>query len=153
MAAMARKTRRGRRAEAGTAAIEFGLSVPLLLLLLMGAVEFGFYIYEGMQVYNSVEAGMVEAAKNGFSDARISAAVVNATDTKGITATPAPAEFCGCPNATGIVSAACDATCSDGTKPGQYVRISASLSHQTILPYPGLSLQTPLTAHTVLRLN
>jgi len=153
MASKAQNKMRCRHAEAGSAAIEFGLSVPFLLVILMGVVELGYAMYESMQVYNSVEAGALYAAKNGYDAAGIAAAVTNASGTQGITATPAPVQFCGCPDATGIVETACNATCNDGNPPGQYVRISAALPHKTILPYPSLQLPTTLTAQSVVRLN
>lgn len=153
MAARIRITITRRRAEAGTAALEFALAAPLLLIMLMGVVELGFTMYQAMQVYNSVEAGALYAAKNGFDAAAISAAVVNATGTAGITATPAPVQFCGCPDASGIVETVCTATCNDGKPPGQYVRISAALARETILPYPALGLPDTLTAQSVVRLN
>ena len=137
----------------GSAAIEFGLMIPLLLTILMGVIEIGDAMYEAMQVYNSVEAGAVYAAKNGFDSAGISAAVANATSTTGITATPAPAQFCGCPSSAGVAQIACNSTCTGGIAPSQYVRISAALNHQTILPYPALSLPTTLTAQSIVRLN
>jgi Flp pilus assembly protein TadG len=139
--------------ETGSAALEFGLAVPFLLAILMGVVELGYAMYEAMQVYNAVEAGALYAAKNGYDATGIAAAVSNATGTPGITATPAPVQFCGCPNAGGILETACNATCNDGKQPGQYVRISAALAHQTILPYPSLPLPTTLTAQSIVRLN
>ena len=141
------------RGIAGTAAIEFGLSIPLLVIIMMGVVELGFAMYGKMQVYNSVEAGALYAAKNGYDTNGIASAVVKATGTQGITATPAPAQFCGCPSATGIAATACSATCTGGSPSGQYVRISAALPRQTILPYPALGLPDTLTAQSVLRLN
>jgi Flp pilus assembly protein TadG len=153
MAATARKTLKRRHARAGTAAIEFGLSIPLLVMVLMGVTELGYSMYEAMQVNDSVEAGAQYAARNGFDASGIAAAVVNATGTQGITATPAPVQFCGCPSVTGIAETACSATCSGGSPSGQYVRISAKLTHQTILPYPALGLPSTLTAQSVLRLN
>jgi len=143
----------GRHRSSGSAAIEFGLAIPLLLTMLMGLVEVGYAMYEAMQVYNSVEAGMLYAAENGFDSAGISAAVVNATGTQGITATPAPVQFCGCPSASGVAETACNSTCTGNTVPGQYVRVSAALPHSTILPYPGLSLPTTLTAQSIVRLK
>jgi hypothetical protein len=142
-----------RAGNAGSAAIEFALFVPLLLILLMGVVEVGLAKYQAMQVSNSAEAGMLYAAKNGFDPAGIAAAVSNATGTQGITAVPAPAQFCGCPTAGGVSPVECGATCADGSPPGAYVRISAALNHQTILPYPGLPLPSTLTAQSILRLN
>jgi len=146
----------GRRAAAahrGTAAIEFALAIPILLVLAAGTAEIGFAVYEAMQVYDSVEAGVLYAAKNGFDATGISAAVVNATGMSGITATPAPTQFCGCPSAGGVVTATCGATCGSGGVAGTYVRISAAYTHETILNYPSFGLPTTLTAQSVVRLN
>lgn len=139
--------------ESGTAAIEFGLAIPLLLIMLMGIVELGCAMYESMQVHNSVEVGALYAAQSGGDLAGTATAVVNATGTQGITAAPAPVQFCGCPSDSGIVTSSCSATCANGNTPGTYVRVSASLAHQTILPYPGLPLPTTMTAQSTIRLN
>jgi hypothetical protein len=148
-----RATPAKRAGNAGTAAIEFALFVPLLLILLMGVVEVGLAVHQAMQVSNSAEAGMLYAAKNGFDPAGIAAAVANATGTQGIAAVPAPAQFCGCPTAGGVSPVECGATCADGSLSGAYIRISATLNHQTILPYPGLPLPNTLTAQSILRLH
>ena len=94
---------------------------------------------------------MLYAAKNGWNSAGISAAVVNATGTAGITAAPAPVQFCGCPSASGIVATVCTSTCTSGSSPGVYVSVSAALQHDTIIP--GLTLPTTLTARSTIRLN
>jgi Flp pilus assembly protein TadG len=106
---------RSRRRQLGTAAIEFGLFIPVLLILLMGTAELGLLMYEGMQVNNAVEAGALYAAKNGWdltadpTGATIVTAVQNAsvlpTGLNTLAATPAPSQFCGCPTATGITNA------------------------------------------------
>jgi Flp pilus assembly protein TadG len=137
----------------GTAAIEFGLAIPFLLILVVATVEIGFATYEGMQVYNSVEAGALYAAKNGFDATGISSAVVNATGLSGITASPAPVQFCGCPSVTGVATATCGGTCSGGGTAGTYVRISAAYTHTTILSYPTFGLPATLTAQSVVRIN
>lgn len=140
--------------EGGTAAIEFGLAVPFLLIVLMGVVELSFAAYEAMQVYGAAEAGTIYAAKNGFSSSGISAAVTSATATTGIAASPAPSQFWGCPTEAGIsVVASSSVKCTGGVSPGLYVQVNASLAHATILPYPGLSLPTTFTAKSVVRLQ
>ncbi len=141
------------RGRSGSAALEFGLAIPLLLVILMGVTELGFAMHQAMQVYNAVEAGALYAAQNGFDSAGITTAVEKSTGSPDISATPAPQEFCGCPDSSGIVQTACNATCNGGSPPGHYVRISAALPHQTILPYPHLPLPATLTAQSVLRLN
>jgi hypothetical protein len=144
-----------RRSEKGTAAIEFGLFIPVLLILLTGTVELGRAMYEAMQVNNAVEAGMLYAAKNGYDAGGIAAAVANATATPGITATPAPTLVCGCPSAGGVIKMDCNppSLCADGNPAGQYVQINAALAHQTILSNLGLPLPTTLTAQSIVRLH
>ena len=58
-----------RRDETGTSAIEFALMTPFLVVLLGGVVEFGFAMYEEMQVNAAVEAGILYAAANGWNSA------------------------------------------------------------------------------------
>lgn len=142
-----------RDAVAGTAAIEFAICVPLIFILLAGLVEVGFSMYQSMQVANSVEAGAIYAAKNGWDANGIAAAVTDATGTPGVSASPVPAKFCGCPAADGVATAVCTASCSNGNTPGEYVRISAALLRQSIIPYANFGLPTSLTAQSIIRLK
>ncbi len=140
----------------GTAAIEFGLSIPVLFLLLVGVVEIGYSMYQAMQVNNAAEAGMMHVLKNGFDPADVSgvtAAVANATGTPNITATPAPTQFYGCAESSGVVETTEDSTCTDGNTPSPYVRVNAELPRVTILPYPAFGLPDTLRARSIIRLN
>ena len=119
-----RKSRYGkgsRRALRGTAALEFGLAVPLLALLLTAIVEIGFSMYQAMQANYAAEAGLAYAAKNGWDATGIASAVTGSTGLSGMTATPT--QFCGCPTYTGLTAATCGDTCSGGQTAGQYIRI------------------------------
>jgi hypothetical protein len=136
----------------GTAAVELGVAIPFLLVLLVGTVEIGTAMYQAMQVYNAAESGMLYAAKHGWSSAGITAAV-NASGPTGTTASPAPTQFCGCPGGSGIAVISCSSTCTGGNSPGQYAQINAALAHETILPYLGLPLPATLTAQSLVRLN
>jgi Flp pilus assembly protein TadG len=157
----------GRAGESGTAAIEFALFLPFLLLLLTGVVELGFSAYEAMQVSNAVEAGALYAAANTatFSAANTATATTSGAalppGLNSLTATPAPSTFCGCPSAAGTVSnqgapaPLCATTfptaCSGGVA-GTYVRVNASLNHKAILP-TSWGLPTAFTATAVIRTN
>ena len=141
------------RNESGTAALELGLLAPFLVLATLVAAELGLGVYEGMQVQNAAEAGAVYVSKYGMNNTGIANAVVNSTGTPGITATPAPLQFCGCPTTSGITEmASCATTCSDGSNPGQYVRINAQITHQSVLQYTGFSVPITLTGEAVVRL-
>lgn len=142
-----------REGTAGLAAIEFGLAAPILVILAVGTAEIGYAAYQAMQVQGAVEAGILYTAENGWDAASIGAAVSNATDLAGISATPAPAQFCGCPAAGGISTMSCSSFCGDGSAAGQYVRVSATLTRQSLIPGSGLPLPASFTAQAVIRLN
>ncbi|MEJ0062555.1 MAG: TadE/TadG family type IV pilus assembly protein [Alphaproteobacteria bacterium] len=137
----------------GTAAIEFAFVLPLFLLLLSGIIEVGFSAYNAMLVANSVEAGAIYAAKNGWNASGITAAVANATGVSGISASPAPASFCGCPGSGGITTITCTSTCTGGISPGQYIRISATMTRQTIFSYSGLVVPATFTSQSIVRVK
>lgn len=136
----------------GTAAIEFALSAPVFVILLLGVVDVGLGAYRQMQVQDAAEAGALYAAINGWNPTGIETAVVNATGAAGMTA-PAPTEFCGCPSTSGVTTVACNATCSGAETPGVYVQINAALPYTNILPYPGLPIPATLTAQSTVRLQ
>lgn len=153
----AEKAAPGRRdlrlANRGTAALEFALFAPMLLILLVGVIELGDGVFESMQVQDAAEAGAVYVSKHGWNSAGVSAAVVNSTGLTGITASPAPTTFCGCPTAAGITAKTCATTCTDGTTAGTYVKINAALAHQTVLTLPWLVMPTTLTGQAIVRVN
>jgi uncharacterized membrane protein len=141
----------------GTAAIEFALLAPLLLILLTGIVEIGMAVFQDIQVQAAAEAGALYAAKYGSNDlTAIALAVTNATGTSGITAAPAPQVFCGCPTASGITSqgADCSTVCPDAKPPGKYVTISATITRTELLtPYISLGLPATFTGSSVVRVQ
>lgn len=155
MCAMARLPARDEaRPAAGTAAIEFALLGPILVILLVATAELGFAMYQTMQVYNAVEAGTLYAAKNGWNQSGIAAAVVSASNMTGLAATPAPFQFCRCPTTSGIASVACTIplpTCASGNSAEYYIEVSAALPRVSFLPYTAFGLPATLTARSILR--
>lgn len=137
----------------GSAAIEFAIISPFLLVVLIGVVELGFAGYDAMQVEDSVEAGALYAVLHSSDSAGIATAVTSATGETSITATPAPVSFCGCPGASGISAVACTATCAGGSAPGHYITVSASMPRVVIMSQTISSLPTTLTAHSTVRVQ
>jgi Flp pilus assembly protein TadG len=145
-------------AQNGTAAVEFALLAPLLLILLTGVIEIGMGVFQDMQVQAAAEAGALYAAKYGSGNlTAIGLAVTNATSTSGITASPAPAVFCGCPTTSGITSQGsnCTTVCSSGKLPGTYVKVSATITRTELLltPYISLGLPATFTGQSVVRVQ
>jgi Flp pilus assembly protein TadG len=146
-------SQRSKHESEGSAAIEFGIIAPMLLILLMGIVELSNAVHLAMQVQDAAEAGALYAGKKGWNQAGISAAVVNATDATDITASPVPYEFCGCPSTSGITTVSCGTTCTGGGSAETYVKVSASRPYTPILTGLGLPIPSTLTAAAVVRLQ
>ena len=143
-----------KRADSGTGALEFAFVAPLLIILLLGVADFGIGYWDDMEVGNAARAGAEYAIKKGWDTTSIQNAITNATGLSGITATPAPAQTCGCPSATqGVVAQTCGVTCSSGSTPGTYVTASAQYSYRTLVPWPWISNPVTLSASTTVRIN
>jgi Flp pilus assembly protein TadG len=151
MGAIRRKIKRTSRSadDSGSAALELGLIAPILVLLLAGVVEVGHGAYEAMQAQSAVEAGMTYAANNDWDAIAIANAVVGASGASNLTADPAPTQFCGCPDAAGITTVSCSATCASGQSPGSYVQINAAIKHTVILSL--LSMPSSFNATAIVR--
>jgi Flp pilus assembly protein TadG len=137
--------------QAGTAAIEFGLGIALLAVVLTGIVEVGFSMYQAMQVTYAAEAGLFYAAKNGWDASGIANASVNASGLAGMTATAS--QYCGCPSALGIAQVSCGSTCTGGSAASQYIGLTVSMTRRSIIPNSGLGLPSTISAQSILRQN
>ena len=140
----------------GAAAIEFAVIGGVFSAMIVVSGDLGLAYYANMQVQTSAQVGAQYAVNHGFStfDATaISNAVVNATSTTGISATPAPVQFCGCPSGTTLSTATCGTTCADGTGAGTYARVSASRTHTVVVPYPWLPASYAQTATSTVRIK
>jgi Flp pilus assembly protein TadG len=141
------------KAEEGIAAVQFGILVPILILVGVCTLDVGAGIYRKMQVQNAAQAGAQYAVAHGFSQSSISAAVTNATTFSGIGASPSPSQFCGCPTNSGVTSATCSSTCADGSVAGTYVTVSSQGTYNTILTYPLLPNSFPFAAQATVRIQ
>jgi len=137
----------------GSAAIEFALVSPIFIILLFGVVELGFASRDAMRVQDAAEAGALYAQVHGWDTAGIVSAVTHATDASGLTASPAPYTFCGCPGASGISPIDCGLLCADGSPPGQYITVSASMPRLSVFPGKIATLPSTLRAHSTVRIQ
>jgi Flp pilus assembly protein TadG len=136
----------------GVAAIELAIIAPILAVMIVGTVDLGLGIYCKMRVQNAAQAGAEYAALNGFNSNGISDAVLSATTSPGLVASPAPSQFCGCATNAGITTAACGSTCPGGSAPGSYAKVSAQNSYTTLLPYPLLPRSFTFTAQATVKI-
>jgi Flp pilus assembly protein TadG len=142
---------RRRLGDGGNATIEFALLLPVLATLLVGTVDYGLAIVRQMEVQHAARAGAQDAARHGFDTTAITSAVTGATALAGISATPAPAQSCGCPSGGAVTTAVCGSACPDGAVAGTYVTVSARTVYTTLMPYPGIPASFTLTASSMVR--
>lgn len=164
-AAKPESERQSRRRQSGSVAIEFGFALLFLFPLAVGTVELGVAVYQNMQVHAAAEAGALYALANGFDEPGITSAVEHAFGTTptdqmtGVTATPAPSHFCGCPSGSDIVDTGmappCTsyANCANGNPQREYIEISAALTRTSVIPTSGMILPATFRARSVIRLN
>ncbi|MGB9116946.1 TadE/TadG family type IV pilus assembly protein [Bradyrhizobium sp.] len=138
---------------AGVAAIEFAIMIPCLIVMTVGTVDLGMGIYRNMQVQNAAQIGAQYAMTNSFDPAQIASIVSGATGMQGISASPAPVQFCGCATSSGVSSVTCGSTCPGGAIYGNYVRVSSQGTYTTLLPYPMFASSFTLTSQSTVRVQ
>lgn len=140
--------RRGSRR--GTALVEYALAMPLLLLLLAGALDYGMSLRTATLVSAAARAGAAFATMslaNSTNTAGIQAAAVNsAPNVSGMTVTSA--RSCQCP---GGGSVSCSGSCT-GTML-IYVQVNTQASAPPVLSYSGLGFSGATSAQVSMRVQ
>lgn len=154
----------------GVAALELALTLPFLMLLMMGVFDFGSYAYATMQVNTAAYAGAeaaVAAAQTGqaCSTTLITTAEKTATPlgasitTSGTGANQSPnCAYSGyvnpvSNNAGGTTTYALSTTCPSGTcaAPGSYAVAYAQTSFSPVLSWSGLVLPKTISTTAMVR--
>jgi Flp pilus assembly protein TadG len=137
----------------GAVSVELGVTLSLITALIIPMVDIGVGAYTQMQVQNAAQAGAEYAAANGWSSSAVTTAVTSATGLSSISASPAPAESCGCITSGSITTATCGSTCGDGDAAGTYVTVAAQAQYSTLFNYPGITSPMTMTAQSTIRIK
>lgn len=144
-----RKTGRNtkRALQSGQSMAEVALLAPLLLAMLMGAIEVGRYAYISILVSNAAHAGALYASQGpqpagnlpGITMAADEDFQSNGQDTSALTVSSSAA--CACDSQGTLVSEPCDPatppTCSSGHWIAM-ISVKASATFQPLFKYPGV---------------
>jgi Flp pilus assembly protein TadG len=124
----------GRRA---VAALEFALSMPVLLLLLAGATDFGFVFYERSALAGAVASAGQYAYLTGttVTATNVTTLVRSNSGLSSASVSMSSPTACYCVTGATPTKAAvtCGATCSDGSAAAVYLTVSATYAHQAFL--------------------
>src|SRR3954453_3178753 len=108
--------RRRWASDAGSALVELAVTLPLLVLLMVGVCDFARVFYMGMELTNAARAGAQYGAYNPAQSGNIAGMQTTATGSvniPGVTATAA--RTCQCATSSGTFSAGtCSTTCPSG---------------------------------------
>jgi Flp pilus assembly protein TadG len=143
-----RSNRPNREAERGSAMLEAGLALPVLLLMALGAMDFARVFVAGIVVESAaraaVQLGALNVGKAGAETATNAAGTTDAANQGHSGVTVTSRTFCGCVESTSEVSCS-TATCS-GATPGGYVEATATYTFRPLVNYPGIPQNIPLTS-------
>jgi hypothetical protein len=138
----------GSRGEAGTAAMEFALAAPVLVLACLGMVDIGMAFHERMAIDDSLraasEGAMLDAGEAKVADLLKAAASNNfsiASDgqVNSESLVTSVDRFCACPESTSTEVSCTATTCEGGKTPYHYYLLSAEKkSSSNFLPHFGL---------------
>ncbi len=146
--------KRLRRNASGASAAEFALVLPILTVLLFGAVDVSGLAWAQMQVGAAARAGATYALTHEYDVTAITSAVTGAT---GFPVTAGDiSQAAGCPNDESGITLVEDAAipCPDsGEAPGEYVTVNADGTYNTIFGWPGLPESVDLSARSQVRIS
>jgi Flp pilus assembly protein TadG len=128
----------------GNTAVEFSLTVPILVLLAFGAFDYGSAYVEGVRLNGAARAGVQQSLYDssawGDTDQAEQSALeeyvghaLTPDEVAAMSVSATADAFCAC---TAGLTLACTATCPDGSSPGQFVRVSMTRAMPLTLPYP-----------------
>lgn len=153
--------------ERGSALVEFALVMPLLLLLCMGATDFGRLFFHAVTVYNAASTGAFYGARTPLLSGQYAVMEQKAKEDAGdiediSTGVGATAErTCECPGAAAgdpgtpidCREAANPNACAGYGSPVAYVKVRAQNTFETIGLYPGIPSSTAVAREVWMRVQ
>ena len=133
-----------RACQGGQSIVELAVVSPLLIMLLVGSVDAGRFMYGGIAVGNAARAGVhygAQSAQMSADGAGISgAAVADAGNVAGFSVSDSPT-YCACDSSQGV-HVSCTQTspvlCPSPDRRDLFLSVTATAKFTPLLHYPGL---------------
>jgi Flp pilus assembly protein TadG len=137
-------TRRIGACRKGNSAVEFSVTMPILMVLALGAFDYGSACVESGRLNGAARAGAQASLYDPVNwddtaqaeQSALEQYVGHALTTEQIEAMSVSAvadTFCAC---TGGAALDCSATCPDGSAPGRFLRVNMTRAMPLTFPYP-----------------
>ena len=144
----------------GASVLELALVSPVFIIAILAVTDGSLWILSAMRVDEGARAGAQYAvAHSSFDSTGISAAVAAAAPTSSayltaVTATPAPTQWCACPNGAGqLTEVTCGVKCSSGLVAGKYVTVTSKATYTSIVNWPGRGASPVMTSSLSVRIQ
>ncbi|HVB82769.1 MAG TPA: TadE family protein [Candidatus Binataceae bacterium] len=143
----------------GQSAVELALAAPILVVLLLVVADFARVFYLAMGIASAARAGVQYGAQSyvkAVDNAGMTTAATNDAQSIG-NITVVPTHFCMCDGAqcSPAQASACVVSCgappSTCTEPKVFVEVKTSATFNTLIKYPGLPSNIPLSSVAVLQ--
>ncbi len=148
-----------RGSEVGAATVEMAFLTPLILLMVMGVVDFARVYYDAIIVTHAARAAVAYGAQSNatsrdfagiqFAAQQEAQDLVRHDASAGISVTTE--QFCRCPS--GTVVDCITGNCGIGSAPEIYLRVTAEKIFKLLIPYPGIPNPIILRRQAVLRVQ
>jgi Flp pilus assembly protein TadG len=137
------------RCECGSSLVEFAMVLPLLLLLVLGAIDFGRAYYLSIEVANAARAGVQYGVRNSSDTAGMqTAAESDAPDVPNMTATSAVG--CECADGSNSMSP-CSSPPTCVGNPVGFVEVTTNATYTPVIPWPGVPVSIPMNGQAKMR--
>jgi Flp pilus assembly protein TadG len=143
------------RSSGGQSFVELALVMPIFVLLLVGAAEFGRLAYFGIEVSNAARAGVAYGAQNHITASDNAGMQLAATNDGANVAnlSASGSHFCSC---SGSGSSTCSSgDCSAGTDNRilEFVKVNTTAVVDPLIYLPGLPRSYTLTGQAIMRVE
>jgi Flp pilus assembly protein TadG len=144
-----------RRGQHGQSLVELALTLPVLIVLLVVALDFARVFNISMALTDAARAGAQWGAQNRASAANLLAIEQAACNSMAdISCTPGTnttaSTFCQCAGSSGTISCASPGGCANVLN---FVTVTATATFSTVIGYPGLPSSIPLSASATMQVQ
>jgi TadE-like protein len=144
-----------RRSQSGASLVELAVVLPFLLLLVLGAVDFGRAYYLSIEVANAARAGAQYGVRNSADIPGMqNAALSDGADVPGLSAVATSG--CECSDGSdSVANCSSPPTCPGGAGGPIYlvnfVQVSTTATYRPVIPWPGGTISIPMSGQARLR--
>jgi Flp pilus assembly protein TadG len=141
--------------ECGASIVEMAFLLPILLLLLIGLIDFGRAYYLSTEVSSAASAGALYGCQNTAAAQDTtgikSAAIADAPNVSGLTV-PTVSVVCECSGSTASVSCTTPG-CSSSSHMIEWLTVGTSATYKPLFPYPGIPSSITLSGQATMRVG